>query len=90
VTVDLSNAAAQVVNANLTLTCPRRTPWRTVTQFLDDRILGNGLANVLSGGPGNDVLVGGAGADTCKAGRAWTCSSRGSAPLLQGNAGDAS
>ena len=62
VIVDLSNAAAQVVNAGLTLTLSAgNTMENVIGGGLDDRLIGNTLANVLYGGAGNDTLIGGAG-----------------------------
>jgi Ca2+-binding RTX toxin-like protein len=65
VTVDLSNAAAQVVNAGLTLTLSAGNTIENITGgFLDDTLTGNALNNVINGGAGNDTLSGGAGDDT--------------------------
>ncbi len=62
VAVDLSNAAAQVVNAGLTLTLSSATTIENVIGgSLNDTLTGNSLANVLSGGAGSDTLTGGAG-----------------------------
>jgi len=51
-------------------------------------IFGNGLANLIIGGPGNDHIDGGAGADTIKAGAGndWLSSAAGS--VLYGGPGD--
>ena len=60
--VDLSNAAAQVVNAGLTLTLSSATTLENIIGgALNDTLIGNTLANVLAGGAGNDTLVGGGG-----------------------------
>ncbi|MEK6258841.1 MAG: M10 family metallopeptidase C-terminal domain-containing protein [Planctomycetota bacterium] len=62
VAVDVSNAAAQVVNAGLTLTLSAgNTIENVIGGTLNDTLTGNTLANVLSGGAGNDTLIGGAG-----------------------------
>jgi Ca2+-binding RTX toxin-like protein len=64
VNIDLSNAAAQVVNANLTLTLSAGDAIENVTGgALDDTLTGNSLNNVINGGAGNDTLTGGAGND---------------------------
>jgi Ca2+-binding RTX toxin-like protein len=64
VSIDLSNAAAQVVNAGLTLTLSAGNTIENVTGgTLGDTITGNALNNVLNGGAGNDTLIGGAGDD---------------------------
>jgi Ca2+-binding RTX toxin-like protein len=65
VKVNLANAAAQVVNAGLTLTLLSGNTIENVTGgALADTLTGNGLNNVLNGGVGNYVLSGGAGNDT--------------------------
>ena len=65
VTVDLSNAASQVVNANLSLTLSAGDTFeKAIGGSLDDLLSGNTLANVLIGNAGNDTLTGGAGDDT--------------------------
>ncbi len=69
VTIDLSNAAAQVVNAGLTLTLSAGNTIENVTGgALGDTITGNALNNSLAGGAGNDTLDGGAGTDTLDGG----------------------
>ena len=75
--INLGNAAAQVVNAGLTLTLSAGNTIENVTGgALGDTITGNGLTNALdgrgaattlivdTGGGGNDTLTGGAGNDT--------------------------
>jgi Ca2+-binding RTX toxin-like protein len=65
VNIDLSNAAAQVVNDNLTLTLSAGNTIENVTGgALGDMLTGNALNNVIEGGGGNDTLTGGAGNDT--------------------------
>jgi Ca2+-binding RTX toxin-like protein len=65
VSIDLGNAAAQVVNAGLTLTLSAGDTIENVTGgALGDTLTGNSLNNVIEGGGGNDVLTGGAGNDT--------------------------
>ena len=65
VTIDLSNAAAQVVNAGLTLTLGSGTVMENaVGGALADTLVGNTLNNALTGGGGNDALTGGTGNDT--------------------------
>ena len=65
VAVDLSNAAAQVINAGLTLTLGSGTTVENaIGGALNDSLTGNTGANVLTGGAGNDTLTGGAGNDT--------------------------
>ena len=65
VAIDLSNAAAQVVNAGLTLTLSSgSTIENVIGGDLNDTITGNSLSNTLTGGGGNDTLTGGAGNDT--------------------------
>src|SRR5262249_17492476 len=64
VTIDLSNAAAQGVNAGLTLTRSAGNTIENVTGgALGDTLTGNALNNALTGGAGNDTLIGGAGND---------------------------
>lgn len=59
VTVNLGLATPQVVNANLTLTLNTATTIENATGGNgNDIIIGNTLANVLTGGAGNDVLTG--------------------------------
>jgi Ca2+-binding RTX toxin-like protein len=65
VNVNLGNAAAQVVNAGLTLRLSaNNTIENVIGGSLGDTLTGNGLTNVLTGGAGNDTLTGGAGNDT--------------------------
>src|SRR5262249_49463055 len=65
VSIDLSNAAEQVVSAGLTLTLSAGNTIENVTGgALGDTITGNDLNNVIEGGGGDDVLDGGAGNDT--------------------------
>lgn len=76
IVLDLGNAAAQVIHANLTLTLA--SPFENVLGGgLADSITGNDEANLLQGnvgndtlrgGDGNDVLVGGAGDDSLAGG----------------------
>ncbi|MCY2968112.1 MAG: hypothetical protein NT069_31520, partial [Planctomycetota bacterium] len=67
--VDLSNAAAQTVNQNLTLTLSSATTLDNVIGgSLDNVLTGNALANVLTGAGGIDWLSGGAGKDTLTGG----------------------
>jgi Ca2+-binding RTX toxin-like protein len=69
VSINLGNAAAQVVNAGLTLTLSSGNSIENVIGgALGDSITGNALDNSLSGGAGNDTLVGGAGTDTLDGG----------------------
>ena len=64
VAIDLSNPAAQVVNAGLTLTLSSGATVENVTAgALDDALTGNSLNNVIDGGAGNDTLDGRAGTD---------------------------
>ena len=59
-TIDLGNAAAQVVNAGLTLTLSAgNTIENVIGGALGDTIIGNGLNNVARGGAGNDIVGGG-------------------------------
>jgi Ca2+-binding RTX toxin-like protein len=65
VSINLGNAAAQVINAGLTLTLSAGNTIENVTGgALGDTLTGNGLNNVIEGGGGNDTLTGGAGNDT--------------------------
>jgi Ca2+-binding RTX toxin-like protein len=65
VTINLANAAAQVVNAGLTLTLSAGNTIENVTGgALNDTITGNALSNLLAGGAGNDTVTGAAGNDT--------------------------
>ena len=58
IALDLSNAAAQVVNAGLTLTLSSATTLEDIVGgALNDTLTGNSLANVLTGGAGNDTYV---------------------------------
>ena len=58
ITIDLSNAASQVVNAGLTLTLSSgATIENVIGTALNDTITGNSLANVLTGGTGNDTYL---------------------------------
>ncbi len=58
VTIDLSNAAAQVVNTGLTLTLSAgNTLENVIGGTLHDTITGNSLTNILTGGAGNDTYV---------------------------------
>ena len=69
VAVNLSNPAAQVVNAGLTLTLSAGNTIENVTGgALGDTLTGNALNNSLSGGAGNDTLDGGAGTDALDGG----------------------
>jgi Ca2+-binding RTX toxin-like protein len=64
VSIDLSNAAAQVVNAGLTLTLlDGNTAENVVGGALGDSLSGNALNNFLPGGASNDTLDGDAGTD---------------------------
>jgi Ca2+-binding RTX toxin-like protein len=64
VSIDLSNPAAQVVNAGLTLTLSAgNTIENAIGGDLGDTITGNALNNVITGGAGNDTIAGGAGND---------------------------
>src|SRR4029077_6388864 len=65
VSINLGNAAAQVVNAGLTLTLSAgNTIENVIGGALGDTITGNALNNVIEGLGGNDTLTGGAGNDT--------------------------
>jgi Ca2+-binding RTX toxin-like protein len=62
--INLGNAAAQVVNAGLTLTFSAGNTIENVAGgALGDTITGNALNNVIVGGGGNDTLRGGPGDD---------------------------
>ena len=64
VAINLSNAAAQVVNAGLTLTLSSATTLENVIGgSLADTLIGNTLANSLTGNSGDDALTGGSGED---------------------------
>jgi Ca2+-binding RTX toxin-like protein len=90
VTVNLGTTAAQVVNANLTLTLSAGNSIEIVTGGgLADTLIGNALNNTLNGGGGNDVVVGGAGADTLQGGAGLDLLIGGaSGDTLTGGAGD--
>jgi Ca2+-binding RTX toxin-like protein len=65
VAVDLSNGAAQVVNAGLTLALGLgNTVENVIGGSLADTLTGNALANTFTGGAGNDTMTGAAGNDT--------------------------
>jgi hypothetical protein len=65
VSINLGTAAAQVVNAGLTLTLSAgNTIENVIGGDLNDTLTGNGLNNVIQGSAGNDTLVGAAGKDT--------------------------
>jgi Ca2+-binding RTX toxin-like protein len=69
VTVNLGNAASQVVNSNLSLVLGLATAFENATGGGgNDLLTGNTLANVLTGGAGNDTLIGLAGNDTLAGG----------------------
>ncbi|MFN0055003.1 MAG: YDG domain-containing protein, partial [Planctomycetales bacterium] len=70
VTLDLSKTTAQTVSpANLTLTLSAGNVFENITAGAGpDLLIGNGLANVLSGLAGNDTLEGGGGNDTLTGG----------------------
>jgi Ca2+-binding RTX toxin-like protein len=64
IALNLGQATAQVVNANLSLTLgSAATVENVIGGSLADTITGNSLNNSLTGGGGNDTLVGGLGAD---------------------------
>src|SRR5262249_57835848 len=64
VSINRGNAAAQVVNAGLTLTLSAGNTIENVTGgALGDTLVGNALNNALTGGSGNDTLDGGLGGD---------------------------
>ena len=70
VAVNLANAAAQIVNAGLTLTLSaNNTIENVVGGSLNDTLTGNSLANSLAGGDGNDTLSGASGRDILIGGR---------------------
>src|SRR5262245_58414421 len=65
VSIDLGNAAAQVINAGLTLTLSAgNTIENVIGGDLGDTLTGNGLRNVILGGGGNDTLNGAGGDDS--------------------------
>ncbi len=65
VSVNLSNAASQVVNPTLSLTLSAgNTIEKLIGGSQGDTLTGNTLDNVLTGGGGNDTLTGAAGNDT--------------------------
>ncbi len=67
VDVNLANAAAQAVNAALTLILGSAFTFeKVIGGSLGDSITGNILNNILFGGPGNDAIRGGTGDDTLK------------------------
>jgi Ca2+-binding RTX toxin-like protein len=69
VTVDLSLATTQVVNANLSLNLQNGGVFENATGGDgNDVLLGNALVNVLTGGLGNDSLNGAAGNDSLTGG----------------------
>jgi Ca2+-binding RTX toxin-like protein len=69
VTVNLGNAASQVVNSNLSLVLGLATAFENVMGGAgNDSLTGNTLANVLTGNAGNDTLIGLAGNDTLAGG----------------------
>lgn len=58
VTVDLGNRALQAINGNLSLVLSETATFENVTGgSLGDRLTGNSLANLLTGGPGNDTYL---------------------------------
>jgi Ca2+-binding RTX toxin-like protein len=58
VAINLSNAAAQVVNAGLTLTLSSATTVENIIGgSLADILIGNSLDNILTGGAGNDTYI---------------------------------
>jgi serralysin len=60
----LGLAAAQVVNANLTLTLGSATTFENIVGGAQgDTLIGNAIVNALIGGPGNDWLEGSLGSD---------------------------
>ncbi|MCY2962322.1 MAG: M10 family metallopeptidase C-terminal domain-containing protein [Planctomycetota bacterium] len=64
VSLNLSSAAAQVVNANLTVSLTGTDVIENVTGGSgNDILVGNALANTLAGGLGNDTLTGAGGDD---------------------------
>ena len=65
VTLDLSLAATQVVNSNMSLKLQGGAVFENATGGVGaDLLIGNALANVLTGGSGNDSLNGAAGNDS--------------------------
>jgi Ca2+-binding RTX toxin-like protein len=69
VTINLGLAAAQVINAGLTLALSAgNTIENVLGGALSDTLVGNALNNVLTGGSGNDTLTGGSGSDTLTGG----------------------
>ena len=79
VAVDLANAAAQVVNAGLTLTLSAGdTIENVIGGALGDTLTGNALNNALAGGAGNDTLtaVRGRIRSTAALGRMWGSTAR--------------
>jgi Ca2+-binding RTX toxin-like protein len=90
VTVNLSKAAAQLVNAGLTVVLGSGSTIENVTgSGLADSLIGNGLANGMAGGSGNDTLGGGAGNDSLDGGAGNDSLTGGSGnDALIGGAGD--
>jgi Ca2+-binding RTX toxin-like protein len=69
VSINLGNAAAQVINAGLTLTLSAGdTIENVIGGDLGDTLTGNGLNNVILGGGGNDTLRGAGGDDVLAGG----------------------
>ncbi|MFS0756040.1 putative Ig domain-containing protein [Noviherbaspirillum sp. 1P10PC] len=66
-TIDLSVGKARLAGADLTMTNPQAVANAIGGEF-DDTLIGNGLANLLAGGQGNDTLRGGGGNDTLDGG----------------------
>jgi hypothetical protein len=65
VSINLGNAAPQVINEGLTLTLSAgNTIENVIGGALNDALTGNALNNVLTGFAGNDTVTGGAGNDT--------------------------
>ncbi len=58
ISINLSNASSQVVNSGLTLTLTSgATIENIIGGLLNDTLTGNSLANLLTGGPGNDIYA---------------------------------
>jgi Ca2+-binding RTX toxin-like protein len=66
--LNLTVVAAQVVNANLTLTLGASVVENVTAGAGNDTITGNGSDNILIGGAGTDILIGNNGADTLNGG----------------------
>lgn len=65
VRVDLSIAAMQVLNSNLSLTLSSSLSFENILGSQSNDVLsGNSRANILTGGKGQDLLAGGSGNDT--------------------------